>query len=91
MNRLEKIRLLKGIREGRLSKRVLMRPKTYLFTEKTGDEIYYETECMRFKKTEYDKFCKEVELDNQVLKYLNLDSLSCRIITIVFVKGKTIL
>jgi len=91
MNRLEKIRLLKGISEGRLSKRVLMRPKTYLFTEKTGDEIYYETESMRLKKTEYDKFCKEIEIDNNCLTSLGLKELCCLIITIVFVGGKTIL
>ena len=68
-----------------------MRPKTYLFTEHTGDQIYYETGGKRITKIEYDSFCKEVESDNQVLKYMNLDSLCCIIITIVFVKGKSIL
>ena len=91
MNRLEKIRLLKGIREGRLSKRVLMRPRTFLFTERADDELYYESDGIRFTKSKYDNFCREVEIDNNCLTSLGLKELCCLIITIVFVQGKTIL
>ena len=91
MNRNNKIKLLQSIREGKLSKRVLLPPKTYVFTEHKGEAIQYEMEGKLYFQNEYENFCKEIENENRVLNSLNTGSEGNLIITIVYVKGKTIL
>jgi hypothetical protein len=91
MNRVQKIKLLEGIKEGRLSKKVLTHPKSYVFTEKTDGELYYKIGEKRLSKLEYDHFCEEIDRDNNYLKSLGLKDLCCIIICIVIVEGKTIL
>jgi hypothetical protein len=92
MNRIEKIKLLDGIKEGSISKRVLLRPKSYVFTQKDeGEEILYEMGGKRYTQTEHDKFCDEIEIDNESLKALGLNELCIIVITIEYVNGKTIL
>ncbi len=91
MNRNDKIKLLQGIREGKLSKRVLLPPKTYVFTEHKGEATQYEMEGKIYSQTDYESFCKEVENENRVLKSLNTGSEGNLVITIAYVKGKTIL
>jgi len=91
VNRDNKIKLLQCISEGKLSKRVLLSPKTYVFTEHNGEVKEYEMEGKLYSKTDYESFCKEVENENRVLKSLNTGSEGNLIITIVYVKGKTIL
>ena len=91
MNRNNKIKLLQCIKEGKLSKRVLLPPKTYVFTEHKGKIIQYEMEGKLYSQSDYESFCKEVENENRVLKSLNTGSEGNLVITIVYVKGKTIL
>jgi len=91
VNRNNKIKLLQSIREGKLSKRVLLPPKTYVFTEHKGAVIQYEMEGKLYTKNQYESFCKENENENRVLKSLNTGNEGNVVITIVFVKGKTIL
>ena len=91
MNRNNKIKLLQFIREGKLSKRVLLPPKTYVFTEHNGEVTQYEMEGKLYSQNDYESFCKEVENENRVLKSLNTGSEGNLVITIVYVKGKTIL
>jgi hypothetical protein len=92
MNRVQKIQLLEGIKEGRLSKKILIRPQSYLFTEKEeGENIFYEMGGRLYTQEEHDKICDEVELDNKNLESLGLKELCTIVITIVYVKGKTIL
>ena len=91
MNRNNKIKLLQSIREGKLSKRVLLPPKTYVFTEHKGEATQYKMEGKLYSQNEYENFCKEIENENRVLKSLNTGSEGNLIITIVYVKGKTIL
>jgi hypothetical protein len=91
VNRNNKIKLLQCIREGKLSKKVLLPPKTYVFTEHKGEATQYEMEGKLYSQTEYEFFCKEVENENRVLKSLNTGSDGILVITIVYVKGKTIL
>ena len=91
MNRNEKIKLLQSIREGKISKRVLLPTKTYVFTEHKGDVIQYKMEGKLYSQTEYEFFCKEIENENRVLKSFNTGNEVNLVITLVFVKGKTIL
>jgi hypothetical protein len=91
MNRVQKIQLLEGIKEGRLSKKVLIRPQSYLFTQKEEEVALYEMGGRIYSQEEHDKICDEVELDNKNLESLGLKELCTIIITIVYVKGKTIL
>lgn len=92
MTRLQKIQLLQGIQDGRLSKRILIRPKFYLFTEKVdGNDIFYEIDGRIYSQEEYDDICNEIELDNTNLESLGLKELGTKVITVVYVKGKTIL
>jgi len=44
-----------------------------------------------YSQSDYESFCKEVENENRVLKSLNTGSEGNLVITIVYVKGKTIL
>jgi hypothetical protein len=91
VNRYEKIKLLQSIREGKISKRVLLPTKTYVFTEHKGDVIQYKMEGKLYSQTEYEFFCKEIENENRVLKSLNTGNEGNLVITLVFKKGKTIL
>ena len=91
MNRNDKIKLLQSIKEGKLSKRVLLPPKTYVFIEHKGEATQYEMEGKLYTQNQYESFCKEIENENRVLKSLNTGSEGNLVITIVFVKGKTIL
>lgn len=91
MNRAKKIKLLQRIREGKLSKRVLLPPKTYVFTEYKGEVTQYKMEGKLYTQTEYESFCKEIEYENRVSKSLNTGNEENSIITIIFIKGKTIL
>jgi hypothetical protein len=92
MNRIEKIKLLRGIQEGGVSKKVLSRPKSFVFTQKDdGEDIFYDTSDKRYTQEEYDGFCNEIDLDNRKLESLGLKELSTLVITVVIVKGKTIL
>ena len=88
MNRIEKIKLLTGIQEGRIPKRVLLRPRSFVFTQKDeGEEIFYEMGNKRYTQIEHDKFCDEIEMDNKNLKALGLKELCIIVITIEFVNG----
>ena len=91
MNRHNKIKLLQSIREGKLSKRVLLPPKTYVFTEHKGEVTRYEMEGKLYTQTEYESFCKVIENENRGLKSLNTGKEGSLVITLVIVKGKTIL
>jgi hypothetical protein len=92
MTRIEKIKLLEGIKEGVISKRVLLRPKSFVFTQNDdGEEILYEMGGKRYTQIEHDKFCDEIEMDNESLKALGLNELCIIIVTIEYVNGKTIL
>ena len=92
MNRIEKIKLLRGIQEGGVSKKVLSRPKSFVFTQKDdGEEILYEMGGKSYTQTEHDNFCDEIEMDNNSLKALGLNELCIIVITIEYVNGKTIL
>lgn len=91
MNRNNKIKLLQCIREGKLSKRVLLPPKTYVFKEHKGEVIQYEMEGKLYSQNDYEGFCKEIEYENRLLKILTTGSEGNLVITIVYVKGKTIL
>ena len=71
MNRDNKIKLLRCIRDGKLSKWVLLSPKTYVFTEHNGEVKEYEMEDKLYSQTDYESFCKEVENENRGLKSLN--------------------
>ena len=44
-----------------------------------------------YSQNEYENYCKEIENENRVLKSLNTGSEGNLIITIVYIKGKTIL
>ena len=91
MNRNDKIKLLQGIREGKLSMRALLPPKTYVFIEHKGEVTQYEMEGKLYHQNDYESFCKEVENENRVLKSLNTGSEGNLVITIVYINGKTIL
>jgi len=91
VNRNNKIKLLQGIREGKLSKRVLLPSKTFVFTEHKGEVIQYEMEGKLYSQNDYESFCKEVENENRVLKSITTGSEGNLVITILYVKGKTIL
>lgn len=92
MNRVEKIKLLSAIQEGSISKRVLTRPKSYVFNQKDdGDELLYTMNGKIYTKEEHDKICDEIEVDNKKLKAIGLKELITIVITVVIVRGKTIL
>jgi hypothetical protein len=91
VNRNNKIKLLQSIREGKLSKRVLLPPKTFVFTEHKGEATQYEMEGKLYSQNDYESFCNDIENENRVLKSLNTGSEGNLVITIVYVKGKTIL
>ena len=91
MNRSEKIYLLQRIRDNKISKRVLLPPKTYVFFEHKGDVIYYEMDGRVFYLSEYERFCKQVEIDNLIQKQLYFNNTGSLVITIQYVKDKKIL
>jgi len=91
LDRSEKIKLLRILKESKVSVSVLFPPKTYVFTELQGEVKQYKMEGNLFSLSEYEKFCKKVETDNEVQKKLNVSNRFSLVITIKYVKTKTIL
>jgi hypothetical protein len=91
LNRSEKIHLLQRIRDNKISKRVLLPPKTYVFFEHKGDVICYEMDGRVFSLNEYEGFCKQVEADNVIQRQLDSNNIGSLVITIQYVENKKIL
>lgn len=51
-----------AIKSGEVSVESLRQPKVYFFTELKDKPGFYEHEGKEYSKTEYDNFCKEIEL-----------------------------
>ena len=91
MNRESKIALLKGIKSGVIPLEYLEPPKTYVFLQKFNKEGYYEMNGQDYSEEEYNSFNKRIEDKNRTLKALGNTSEEDKVITMVYVKGKTIL
>lgn len=91
MNRKDKIQLLQKIKEGKLSVRAIQPPRAYIFTELSNPKRYVDTDGKDYTEKEYENFCIEVETVNKELKRINAGAEQNSVITIVYVKGKTIL
>jgi hypothetical protein len=91
LNRSEKIYLLQRIRDNKISKRVLLPPKAYVFNEHKGDVIFYEMGGRVFSLDDYERFCKQVETDNVIQRQLDFNNTGSIVITIQYVKNKTLL
>ena len=91
MNRSEKLYLLQRIRDNKISKRVLLPPRTYVFTDNKGDVIFYEMGGRVFSLNDYERFCKQVETDNKIQKSLGFINMGSIVITVKYVRNQTIL
>lgn len=91
MNREAKVTLLKGIKSGVIPLEYLEEPKTFVFIQKLNKPGYYEMSGEEYTDEKYKAFCKKVEDKNRLLKSLSNKTEEDKIITLVYVKGKTIL
>lgn len=91
MNREAKISILKGIKSGVIPLDYLEEPKTFVFTQKLNKAGYYEMNGAEYSEKAYRSFCNKVEDKNRLLRSLGNKAEEDKVITIVFMKGKTIL
>lgn len=91
MNREYKISMLKGIKSGVIPLDYLEEPKTYIFIQKLKKPGYYEMNGQDYSEEEYNSFNKRIEDKNRLLRNLGNKREEDKIITFVYVKGKTIL
>lgn len=91
MNRESKISILKGVKAGVISLDYLEEPKTYVFTQKLNRPGYYEMSGKDYSEEEYNSFNKRIEDKNRLLKSIGNKQDEDKVITVVYLKGKTIL
>lgn len=91
MNRESKIAILKGIKTGAIPMEYLEEPKIYVFSQKLNKTGYYEMNGEEYTEEAYKSFCTKIEDKNRLLRSLSNKQEEDKVITIVYVKGKTIL
>lgn len=91
MTREAKISILKGIKSGVIPLDYLEEPKTFIFIQKLNKAGYYEMKEKDYSEKAYKIFCNKVEDKNRILRSLDNKAEEDKVITIVYVKGKTIL
>ena len=91
MTREAKISILKGIKSGVIPLEYLEEPKTFIFTQNIHRTGYYKMNGKDYSNKAYRSFCSKVEDKNRLLRSLGNKAEEDKVITIVHVKGKTIL
>jgi hypothetical protein len=91
MTREAKISILKGIKSGVIPLDYLEEPKTFVFIQKLNKAGYYEMKGEDYSEKAYRTFCNKIEDKNRLLRTLSNKAEEDKVITIVYVKGKTIL
>jgi hypothetical protein len=71
MNRNEKIKLLQGIKERKISVESLLPPEIYIFMEKNDEPGTYEMNGKEYNQKEYLQFCNGVRKQDRILTFIN--------------------
>ena len=90
MNREAKISILKGIKSGIIPLEYLEEPKTFVFTQK-DNQSGYEMNGEEYTEEDYITFCNKIDEKNKLLRNLGNKAEEDKVITVVYVTGKTIL
>lgn len=64
MNRMEKLKLLQAIKEGKVSPESLHEPQVYFFDERSDKPGVYEMDGKEYTETEYREFCDKIKRKN---------------------------
>jgi hypothetical protein len=91
LNKANKIKLLKAIKERVIPTSYLDTPKTFIFIQIPGGVDSYKMNERRYTKKEYLLFNRNLEKKNRTLRNLGLLFQEDNIITLVIQRGKTIL
>jgi hypothetical protein len=73
MNRNEKIKLLQGIKERKISIESLLPPEIYIFMEKFDKPGTYEMNGKEYNEKEYLHFCKTVKKQDKIITFINAE------------------
>jgi hypothetical protein len=91
MTREAKISLLNGIKSGVIPMEYLDEPKIFIFIQKLNKPGYYEMSGKDYSEEALNTFRNKIENKNRLLKSLGSKTDEDKVITVVFMKGKTIL
>jgi hypothetical protein len=88
MKREQKLKLLKAVIEGKLSKEALAPPRTFFFIQ---NERGYSMDGVQYSEKEVREFETKIEVKNKIIEEAGKDLPKDLVIIVEFVKGKTIL
>lgn len=72
MTRNEKVIILRAIKEGKLSIKILLPPKIYLCFEKENKPGFFEIDGKEYTKEDFKEFCEGIERKNNERKFLKI-------------------